>query len=81
MRESRAIERKAKEQTHNFVREIASFIVGDYIDSLKEKYAAFDEVLEYLHEVQRGLIEDVSDFLPKDEEEEEEEKLDTINTE
>ncbi len=70
MREVRGMEKKAKEKIRALNREVANFVVGDYIDELKEKYAAFDEVIEYLQEVQNHVVENVADFRQETETEE-----------
>ncbi len=62
MREIRALEKKAKEQLRALSREVADFVVGDYLDDLKEKYASFEEVIEYLGEVRQDVVENVADF-------------------
>ena len=62
MREVRALEKKTKEQVRTLNREVADFIVGDHIDDLKEKYATFGEVPEYLEEVRRDIVENIASF-------------------
>lgn len=62
MREVRTLEKQAKEKVRVLDREVAGFVVGDYIDDLKEKYVNFDEVIEYLEEVRKDTVEKVSDF-------------------
>jgi lon-related putative ATP-dependent protease len=65
MRDVRALEKKAKEKMHTLDREVADFVVGDCIDDVTEKYADFDEVIEYLAEVQKDAVENISDFRQK----------------
>ena len=62
MREVRALEKKTKEQVRTLNREVADFIVGDYIKELKEKYTSFDEVLVYLEEVRQDIVENIASF-------------------
>lgn len=62
MREVRALEKKTKEQVRALDREVASFIVGHHIDDLEQAYAAFEEVIEYLEEVRKDIIENIADF-------------------
>jgi lon-related putative ATP-dependent protease len=62
MREVRTLEKKAKEKIRALDREVAGFVVGDYIDELKEKYTTFSEVIEYLEEVRKDIVENVADF-------------------
>lgn len=62
MREIRALEKKAKGQLRALDREVADFVVGDYLGDLQEKYADFDEVIEYLQEVRQDIVDNVADF-------------------
>jgi lon-related putative ATP-dependent protease len=62
MREVRALEKQAKEQVRNLDHEVADFVVGDCIKDLTEKYAAFDEVIEYLREVREDIVANIADF-------------------
>jgi lon-related putative ATP-dependent protease len=62
MREARGLERTAKEKLRALDREVADFVVSECIDDLDAKYAVFDEVTEYLTEVRKDVIENVSDF-------------------
>lgn len=62
MREVRGLEKKGKEQMRTLDQEVADFVVGDCIDDLTEKYADFDEVLEYLAEVRKDVVENIADF-------------------
>jgi len=72
MRQVRSLEKQAKEKMRALDHEVANFVVGDYIDELKEKYADFDEVLEYLEEVRNDVIRNVADFRQEVETEESE---------
>jgi lon-related putative ATP-dependent protease len=62
MREARGLERTAKEKLRALDREVADFVVSECVDDLEVKYAVFDEVTEYLTEVRKDVIENVSDF-------------------
>jgi len=71
MRAVRALEKAAKEKMRTLDCEVASFIVGDYIDDLEKKYATVaPEVIEYLKEVRNDIVENVTDFRPEAEPEE-----------
>jgi lon-related putative ATP-dependent protease len=64
MRAIQAIEREGRNQLTELERNIAMFAVGHLIDELREKYADFPDVTGYLNEVQKDVIENVSDFKP-----------------
>lgn len=62
MREVRTLEKRAKEKIRALDREVAGFVVSDYMDELGEKYATFSEVVKYLEEVRKDIVENVADF-------------------
>ncbi|UCC86219.1 MAG: AAA family ATPase [Anaerolineales bacterium] len=62
MREARGLEKTAKEKLRELDREVANFVASDCIDDLEQKYAAYDEITEYLAEVRQDVVENVSDF-------------------
>lgn len=64
MRAIQAIDRESREQLTELERNIAMFAVGHLIDELKEKHADFPDVVSYLEEVQKDVIEHVGDFKP-----------------
>lgn len=55
-------ETKRKLQALN--REVAALAVNHSIDELKNKYAAYKEVLAYFNDVDADILEHVSDFIP-----------------
>jgi len=55
-------ETKRKLQALN--REMAELAVNHSIDEMKEKYAKWAQVLDYLNAVQKDIIEHVRDFMP-----------------
>ncbi len=69
MREVRGLEKKGKDQMRTLDREVADFVVGDCISDVNEKYADFDEVIEYLAEVRKNAVENIADFRQDDENE------------
>jgi len=73
MREVRGLEKKGKGQLRTLDRAVADFVVGDCIDDVNEKYADFDEVLEYLAEVRKDVVENIADFRQEGEREQESE--------
>ena len=62
MREVRGLEKKGKDQMRILDQEVANFVVGDCIDDINEKYADFDEVIQYLSEVRKDAVENIADF-------------------
>ena len=70
LREVRAMEKAAKQRMRAFSRQVADSVVGDHIDDLLEEYAEFDQVVQYLGEVRSDIVENVSDFRPRTEQEE-----------
>ena len=70
MREVRAMEKAAKQKMRALSRQVADSVVGDYVNDLLEEYAAFDQVVQYLGEVRNDIVENVSDFRPRTEQEE-----------
>jgi lon-related putative ATP-dependent protease len=73
VREVRALEKKAKEQLQTLNRDLAELVVGVYLDDLEEKYATFEEVLVYLEEVRKDVVENINDFHTSSESEESDE--------
>jgi predicted ATP-dependent protease len=70
MREVRAMEKAAKKKMRALSRQVADSVVGDHMNDLLEEYAAFDQVVQYLGEVRNDIVENVSDFRPRTEQEE-----------
>ena len=68
-RRIRALEKQAKEQVRELERRIGLSAVSQPMADLKEKYAAFPRVLEYLSQVEADIIENLEEF--KEEEESE----------
>lgn len=58
----REMQRKLRELN----REVTNFAVGSRIEELKEEYAAFEEVAEYLEEVRRDIVQNAREFLGQD---------------
>jgi len=59
-------QRERREQLNKLNREMAEFAVGGIIDELKEKYAGFPDVLDYLQAVQKDVIENAQAFMPSE---------------
>jgi lon-related putative ATP-dependent protease len=60
-------QREARERMKNLNRDMTNFAVGGLIDELREKYADFSEVGDYLNNVQEDVIENARDFLASEE--------------
>lgn len=62
MRKIRDLEKGNNELIEKLERETVMFAVGHFIDDLKEKYAQFSHLIDYLQNVQRDVMENISDF-------------------
>jgi lon-related putative ATP-dependent protease len=67
LRQVPRLQREAREKLRQLDREITNFAVGGLIDELREKYADFSEVMDYLDDVQEDVIENAKDFLDSQE--------------
>ncbi len=63
LREIPRWEREMRSKIRELNRETTDFSVGHLIDELREKYAGHAEVLDYLLEVQKDIIDNARDFL------------------
>ena len=61
-RRIRDMEKEASAQVEKLERDSVIFAVGHFIDDIKEKYAEFSQVVDYLGEVQRDVVENIADF-------------------
>jgi hypothetical protein len=66
MRQMPRLQREAQEQLRGLNREFAHLAAGGLLTELREKHSDLDEVMEYLDEVEEDILENVQDFLPKD---------------
>jgi lon-related putative ATP-dependent protease len=66
VRHLRKIERKTNEELKNLDREISAFVTDDLIDELRGKYKDYPEVLKYLDEVQKNILDNISKFTESD---------------
>ncbi|MCM2358236.1 MAG: AAA family ATPase [Geobacteraceae bacterium] len=62
LRQVRENEKGTKEALARLDRDLVLSVVGHHIDPLKEKYAGFDKVLQYLEAVQEDIILNLEDF-------------------
>lgn len=63
VRHLRKIERKTNEELKNLDREISKFVTDDLLDELRAKYKDHPEILEYLDEVQKSILDNISKFV------------------
>jgi lon-related putative ATP-dependent protease len=61
-------QREAREKLRELNREMTNFAVGGLIDELREKYADFSRVVDYLDAVREDVIENARDLLVSGEE-------------
>ena len=54
--------REAKEKLKALNEEVASTVVDQMVDELRQRFDSYPEVLSYLEQVQKDLIENVDDF-------------------
>lgn len=66
MRQMPQWSRKVQERVQELNREVTTFAVAPLIEELREKYADFQEVLDYLEDVQQDITENVDKFLPSE---------------
>ena len=62
MKELRRLERETQQKLQELDRQVALFLVGDLVDDLVEKYRDLPEVVEYLQEVQKDILENIETF-------------------
>jgi len=62
MRKIRDLEKDAKIRSSKLEQDAVVFAVGHSISDLKEKYSAITEVIEYLDNVQKDVVENIDDF-------------------
>lgn len=62
MKKMRKLEREAQERLNELDKQVALHIVGGLIDDLAEKYENLPEVVQYLKDVQKDIIENIETF-------------------
>ncbi len=65
LRELRQIEKQAAARIVELDREIAIFVIGPFLEELRERYGLFPEILAYLDEVQNDIPGHLHDFTPQ----------------
>ena len=64
--EIRRLSKEAIEQARNVDREIVLFTLTPIVDELREKYKEFPQVVDYLEQVEKDLVERLELLKPKD---------------
>lgn len=67
LRQFPAWRKESKEKLKQLNQEIARFAVNHLLADLRERYAEFDELGEFLSIVERDIVEHAEDFFPKQE--------------
>ncbi len=62
LRQSRRLDRLARERIQRLDREVAAFATGPIFDELRETYAEFPGVLDYLNAAQKDVIDNLETF-------------------
>jgi predicted ATP-dependent protease len=62
LRNLREIEKQAGQRASELDREIATFVVGPFLDELRERYALSPKVIAYLNEIQNDIPQHLHDF-------------------
>jgi lon-related putative ATP-dependent protease len=57
------MERKIEEEINKLNRDIALYVIGHLMVDLREKYKEFPDVLSYLEEAQKDILDNVSQFI------------------
>ncbi|MGA7669012.1 MAG: ATP-binding protein [Nitrolancea sp.] len=64
LRELRQIEKQAAARVSELDREIAIFVIGPFLEELRERYNLFPKILAYLEELQNDVPAHLHDFAP-----------------
>jgi len=61
---ARKIEKKAAEKVKELEKKVALFSVRDLIESIREKYKTYPQVIDYFDQIQKHILENIDNFLP-----------------
>ncbi len=61
---ARKLDRDAGEKVKELEKEVALFSVRDLIDSIREKYQTYTQVIDYFDQLQKHILENIDNFLP-----------------
>ncbi|MEN8260653.1 MAG: AAA family ATPase, partial [Pseudomonadota bacterium] len=64
LRKFPAWRKETRERVKKLNQEVVRFSVGHFIDELKERYADFAEIIDYLDAVQNDLVDNADEFFP-----------------
>ncbi len=67
IRQIKDLEIKASEEIVKMNREVTLFAVGNLVSDLKEKYKEFNDIIQYLDEVQNDILENFDQFIKEPE--------------
>ena len=67
MRQFRDMERKIREELNKLNRDVALYAIGNLVEDLIEKYKALSEITVYLKDVQNDILDNIAQFVKKDE--------------
>jgi lon-related putative ATP-dependent protease len=70
MRQLPRMQREAQERMRKLNREMANLAVGGLLDDMRGKYKELPRVVSYLEAFESDVVENVRDFLPRDESDE-----------
>lgn len=60
------IDRKSKDSLDKFNREVAQYVVEQYVNALKKAYQGNPRIIEYLDKLVEDVVENIEDFFPKE---------------
>jgi lon-related putative ATP-dependent protease len=58
------LDKEAMEKIKELEKKVALFAVRDILESVREKYKAYPDVIDYLDMMQRHILENIENFLP-----------------
>ena len=61
---ARKLEKEAGDKVKELEKKVALFSVKGLIDSIREKYKAYAEVIDYFDQLQKHILENIDNFLP-----------------
>jgi len=67
MRQLRGLEGKANEELQKLNRDVALYAIGHLVSDLTEKYKEFPDVVTYVEEMQRDILENITQFIKEPE--------------
>lgn len=65
LKTARKLEKEAAEKVKELEKKVALFSVRDLIDSIREKYKNYPQIIDYIDQVQKHVLENIEHFLPQ----------------